>query len=178
MPLPAPDANAYATLTAMLAPALFMTATGSLLLSANNRLSRVVDRLRGQVDLVDKLGQGTLTVDYPEERIEKSLEDISRLKQRGGRLLRAIGRLYLAFAAFVGTSLTLALDSWTSYSISILPTGLAVVGVFMLLLGCFNLFREAYGGVANLHAEVTFLEKLRRKRREAKDPVPPQPKVS
>jgi hypothetical protein len=176
MPFSTPDA--YSTLTGMLAPALFMTATGSLLLTANNRLTRVVDRLRGQVDLIDKLEQGTLTPDFPEERKEKSLEDISRLKHRGGRLLRAIARLYLAFAAFVGTSLTLALDSWTSYSISFLPTGLAVVGVFMLLLGCFNLFREAYGGVTNLHAEVKFMEKLRTKRREAKEPAPPRPKVS
>ena len=36
----------YSILTAMLAPALLMAATGSLLLSANNRLARVVDRLR------------------------------------------------------------------------------------------------------------------------------------
>ena len=36
----------YQILTAMLAPALFMTASASLTLSANNRLARVVDRLR------------------------------------------------------------------------------------------------------------------------------------
>ena len=36
----------YAILTAMLAPAFFLTATGSLLISASNRLARVVDRLR------------------------------------------------------------------------------------------------------------------------------------
>jgi hypothetical protein len=33
----------------MLAPALFMTATASLLVSANNRLARVVDRLRALI---------------------------------------------------------------------------------------------------------------------------------
>ena len=36
----------YAILTAMLAPALLMAATASLLTSANARLARVVDRLR------------------------------------------------------------------------------------------------------------------------------------
>ena len=35
----------YAILTSMLAPALLMAATASLLVSANNRLARVVDRL-------------------------------------------------------------------------------------------------------------------------------------
>ena len=34
----------YQVLTSMLAPALFLAATGSLLISANNRLARVVDR--------------------------------------------------------------------------------------------------------------------------------------
>lgn len=41
-----PAALHYATLAAMLAPAFFLTATASLLMSANNRLARVVDRLR------------------------------------------------------------------------------------------------------------------------------------
>ena len=36
----------YAILTAMLAPAFFLTATASLLLSANNRLARIIDRAR------------------------------------------------------------------------------------------------------------------------------------
>ena len=39
----------YAILTAMLAPALLMAATASLLVSANTRLPRVVDRLRALI---------------------------------------------------------------------------------------------------------------------------------
>ena len=39
----------YAILTAMLAPAFFLTATAALLASANTRLARVVDRLRGLI---------------------------------------------------------------------------------------------------------------------------------
>ena len=39
----------HAILTAMLAPALLMAATGSLLISANTRLARVVDRLRALI---------------------------------------------------------------------------------------------------------------------------------
>ena len=36
----------YAILTSMLAPAFFLTATASLLMSANARLARVIDRAR------------------------------------------------------------------------------------------------------------------------------------
>ena len=41
--------NHYQILTSLLAPALLMAATGSLLVSANNRLARVVDRLRSLI---------------------------------------------------------------------------------------------------------------------------------
>ena len=41
-----PALSHYAILTAMLAPAFFLTATASLLMSANNRLALVIDRLR------------------------------------------------------------------------------------------------------------------------------------
>ena len=49
MPLSSSLAH-YQILTAMLAPALFMTATSSLIMSANNRLARIVDRLRHLLD--------------------------------------------------------------------------------------------------------------------------------
>ena len=39
----------YAILTAMLAPAFFLTATAALLSAANARLARVVDRLRSLI---------------------------------------------------------------------------------------------------------------------------------
>lgn len=155
----------YQTLGGMLAPALFMTATGSLLITANNRLARVMDRLRVLVDLLDRLGQRTLVADFPEEREEKLLADVARSNVRGARLLRAIGRLYLAFACFVGTSLMLALDSWTEHALAGVPTGLAVVGVSLLLFACLNLFLEARSGLATLDKEVGFMEKLRAQRR-------------
>ena len=43
----------YRILTSMLAPALLMAATGSLLVSANARLARVVDRLRAIINQLE-----------------------------------------------------------------------------------------------------------------------------
>ena len=45
----APALGPHAILTAMLAPAFFLTATAALLASANTRLARVVDRLRALI---------------------------------------------------------------------------------------------------------------------------------
>jgi hypothetical protein len=40
------------TVAAMIAPALFLTATGSLLISTSNRIARIVDRIRALVTLL------------------------------------------------------------------------------------------------------------------------------
>jgi Protein of unknown function (DUF2721). len=48
------ESSTHAILAAMLAPAFFLTATASLLLSANNRLARIIDRARTLLrELVD-----------------------------------------------------------------------------------------------------------------------------
>src|ERR1700758_5240610 len=42
------------TVTAINAPALFLTATGSLLISTSNRIGRIVDRIRALVILCER----------------------------------------------------------------------------------------------------------------------------
>jgi len=125
----------YAILTAMLAPALFLTATASLLMSANTRLARVIDRLRNILkeleDTSDPEYRGML-----ERRIEIQRQR-SRLVLRGSQLL------YAAISFFVGTSLTVAADSFAGYRIEYLPTVLAVLGVLSLFSASLYLARES-----------------------------------
>ena len=58
----------YATLSAMITPAIFMTANGSLIISTSNRMSRVVDRIRVLNDRGDELCRGDAKLDYAAER--------------------------------------------------------------------------------------------------------------
>ena len=116
-------AGHYAILTSMLAPALLMAATASLLVSANARLARVVDRLR------------TLIEEWKHVAPDAASRDlrIGRHRRRAHLVLRACQMLYLALGSFVGTSLTLAIDAFLVYQLDILPTVLAVLGVTFLL---------------------------------------------
>ena len=120
---PIPDAGHYAILTAMLAPALLMTATGSMLVSANARLARVVDRLRG------------LVVEWHDAAPDAASRDlrIHRHRRRAHLVLRACQMLYAALGCFVGTSLGLAIDAVLRYHLDVLPTVLAILGVVFLL---------------------------------------------
>ena len=144
----------YRILTSMLAPALLMAATGSLLVSANARLARVVDRLRG---IIAQLEGG-------DEMTRAEIEDqILRHRLRAGLVLRACLMLYLGLGAFVGTSLALAIDAFSRFRLPYLPTGLAVVGVLALLMASIFLGREVVLSVRSFDAELD--TELARRRR-------------
>ena len=114
----------YQILTSLLAPALFLAATGSLLVSANNRLARVVDRLRVLIAHWPTL--------QPPQRVGLEMQ-IARHRRRSRYVLHACVLLYSAVGGFVGTSLALAVDAYSGFRLPILPTGMAVVGVLCLL---------------------------------------------
>ena len=95
MPITAP--SQYETLSAMITPAIFLTANASLIISTSNRMSRVVDRIRVLNDLVDKLDCGKTDLDYIAERLEHLQDQFRRLGWTGRphpvRLDRALRRL-------------------------------------------------------------------------------------
>ena len=134
----------YAILTAMLAPALLMAATASLLTSANTRLARVVYRLRA------------LIVAWEEEAPDRAERDvqIKRDRQRAQLVLRACQMLYAALGGFVGTSLALAVDALLGFRLGVLPTALAVIGVSFLLLASLALGREVSLSVRSFDEEL------------------------
>jgi len=135
----------YQILTSLLAPALLMAATGSLLVSANNRLARVVDRLRALVALWNQAG---------EVRREGLDVQIARHRRRARYVLHACVMLYAAVGSFVGTSLALAVDAFSGQRLPLLPTGLAVIGVLCLLVACVYLGLEVTLAVRSFDQEL------------------------
>lgn len=121
-----------------------MAATGSLLLSANNRLARVVDRLR---TLMAQWKTGPR--DEPAQKLQ-----LLRHRQRSAYLLRACLYLYFALGSFIGTSLALAIDTLSGNRISILPTIAGIVGMCFLLGAVFYLGREVFAAVKSFDDEI------------------------
>ena len=138
MPFDASNAH-YPLLTAMLAPALFLTATGSLLLNANNRLARISDRLRQEL-------ASLASPDVPSSSAIRN----ALLRRRAHTVLLAIRLLHLALCSFVATSLTIGLEAAFDLGMVFLPSVLAVLGVTLLLGGGVQLWREANMAVRSL----------------------------
>ena len=127
--MPLVPTSQYDALTAMITPAIFLTANASLIISTSNRMSRVVDRIRVLNDLVDRMGRGATDLDYVTERLEHLRDQLRRLEWRNDRIRYALTTLYIAFTTFVGTSLALALDALLKNRLVALPIILAVAGV-------------------------------------------------
>jgi hypothetical protein len=161
MPVASPN---YSTLTAMITPALFMTANGSLIISTSNRMARIVDRIRQLNELADNLSRGKADLDFPAERLDHIAAQLDRQLSRSDRIQLALTLLYLAMAAFVGTSLTTAIHVLVGNDVLALPTALAISGVCLLLLASVQLAREAHAALRSNRLEIRFYQELMRKR--------------
>ncbi|WP_435010184.1 DUF2721 domain-containing protein [Tundrisphaera lichenicola] len=166
--MPTTDPTNYATLSAMITPAIFMTANGSLIISTSNRMSRVVDRIRALNDRGDELCRGESKLDFLDDRRAHIADQLGRLLIRSDLIRMALTMLYLSFAAFVGTSLTLAIDTLISEQklVSRLATGLSVAGVGLMLLANLNMVREAYAALTSNRKEIGFYRSLQTRREE------------
>ena len=156
----------YNALTAMITPAIFLTANASLIISTSNRVSRVVDRIRVLNDLADKLGRGVTDLDFTTERVEHAHDQMRRLERRSDRLRFALTALYLAFSSFVGTSMTLAIDAMLKNWLIALPTFLAVIGVGLMFFASVNLeCLRALEALRSNRLEIAFYRELHERRR-------------
>ena len=136
----------YATLTAMLAPAFFLTATASLLLSANNRLARIIDRARALLKELPDV----------QDPLQRALHEqrIAMQRRRSLIILRAGQLLYVAISLFVGTSLAVAADNLLAHRLGMVPTLLAALGVLAMFAASILLARESTLAVKAVNEEM------------------------
>jgi hypothetical protein len=152
------------TLTAMITPALFMTATGSLIISTSNRMARIVDRIH-QLNLhADELSRDASRLDFAADRLNNVVGQLDRLAARNERIRLALTLLYMAMAMFVGTSLTTAFHVLIGTNVLAVPTTLAILGVSLLLLSSVQLTLEAHSALRGNREEIHFYNELRRRR--------------
>jgi hypothetical protein len=117
---------------------------------------------------VDKLDCGKTELDFLAERMVHLQDQFRRLGRRGDRIRFALIALYVAFAMFVCTSLTLAFDAWVQNRLIALPVGLAISGVGLLLFASVNLVLEALGALRSNRLEIRFYLELHERRVDAK----------
>jgi len=135
-----PDATSV--LSAMITPAVLISACGSLILATSDRLSKAVTRTR---EISNAL--------VPRANDQRAVTTRSRLLQR------ALSRLYGALAFFVGTSVAIGLVAVTSSMFTAVPIALGLVGAGLLLYAAFLLIKESRFALAAVNEEMDFMWK-------------------
>lgn len=163
------DVNAHALnstiefLTAMITPALLISATGSLVLSTSTRLGRVVDRVRV---LEERLSDLIMTEDKTgiplyDRRLETIVSLLDKVTSRARILQKAMGAFYYGLGFFILTSVSIAVAGFFN-TYRWLPIPIGIVGIIFLFYGSLLMLLETRMATATVNAEMDFTWELAR----------------
>lgn len=138
----------------MITPAVLISASGTLVLSTSNRLSRVVDRVRALSTEAEQasLPGGKALVPRRAALIGSQLV---QLAQRAEMLRTALTTLYASIGLFVATSLGVAAVVLFAFwnLVAVVP---GIAGAFALLYGSLLLVREARLAIVSTLEEMDY----------------------
>jgi hypothetical protein len=149
--------SAVAVLTAMITPAVLISACGSMILSTSSRLGRVVDRVRALSDKLDELAQKH--ADETKERQAVIFAQLDKLTSRARILQRSMVAFYLATGMFVATSVAIGVVAVipSSPHYNLVPVIVGLLGACFLFYGSMLLIFEARLALSTIHAEMDFI---------------------
>lgn len=144
-------------LTAMITPALLISATGSLVLSTSTRLGRVVDRVR---ELEKRLSEMIViedksTIPLYEKRLDTVVYLLDKVTTRSRILQRAMEIFYYGLGVFVLTSVTIAVVGIFKI-VWWLPVAVGVIGILLLFYGSLLMVKETRMATLTINAEMDF----------------------
>jgi hypothetical protein len=150
--------SSLAVLTAMITPAVLISASGTMILSTSTRLGRVVDRVRSLSDRLRRLTSEEEGNEFFEEERAMLYDQLDKLTSRSRLLQRALTTFYLAVGIFVATSFAIGVVSFPwGARLGWIPVGLGLVGAFFLFYGSMLLVFEARLALSTTHAEMDFI---------------------
>jgi hypothetical protein len=159
--------SSLAVLTAMITPAVLISASGTMILSTSTRLGRVVDRVRELSNRLRELAHDDVSVEFLEEERAMLYEQLDILTSRSRLLQRALTSFYLAVGVFVATSVAIGAvaffharglsgsgrGAWT-------PVAMGLIGALFLFYGSMLAIFEARLALTGTHAEMDFIWRI------------------
>jgi hypothetical protein len=152
--------SSLAVLTAMITPAVLISASGTMILSTSTRLGRVVDRVRSLSDRLEELAHSNPDTEFLEERRAIIFYQLDKLTSRSRLLQRGLTTFYVAVGVFVATSVAIGLVAVSGARYSWIPIVLGLVGACFLFYGSMLLIFEARLALSTTHAEMDFIWRI------------------
>lgn len=154
--------STLAVLTAMITPAVLISACGTMILSTSTRLGRVVDRVRALSEkLEDLTREDRPQLELYEERRMVIFNQLDKLTSRARLLQRSMTVFYVALGTFVATSVAIGMvTAVAGLAYTWIPVLTALVGASLLFYGSVLLIFEARLAMSTIRAEMDFIWRL------------------
>ena len=149
---------AIAVLTAMITPAVLISACGSMILSTSSRLGRVVDRVRGLSDRLEAIARSDESPADATERQAAIFQQLDKLTSRARILQRCMVTFYVSLGMFVATSVAIGIVPFThDVRYNVVPVALGIAGACFMFYGSILLILEARLALSTVHSEMDFI---------------------
>ena len=145
-------------LSAMITPAVLISACGTLIFSTSTRLARVVDRVRNLSIQIEHLFRSD-ALPFAEERRREVEMQLAMYARRARLVQGSLTSFYVALGLFVAVTIAIGFTPFAP-AIGWVPAALGMVGTLVLFLGCVLLINETRLAVQSLKAETTFTLRL------------------
>ena len=155
--------NALSVLTAMITPAVLISACGALIFSTSSRLGRVIDRVRVLSDRFQEMVKDPGQDEMFEERRLLIFTQLDRQTSRARLIQRAMTAYYSALGIFVGSSVAIAIISVAARNFTWIAVVLGVIGSLFMLYGSMLLIIESRMALSAIMSEMDFVWKVSQK---------------
>jgi hypothetical protein len=156
-----PLSSAITVLTAMITPAVLISACGSMILSTSSRLGRVVDRVRALSEKLEEISRPQQQSELNRDRQKAIFQQLDKLTSRARLLQRCMVTFYLSLGAFVATSVAIGIVAVLgSPGYTLAPVICGLIGALFLFYGSVLLIFEARLALSTIHAEMDFVWSL------------------
>jgi hypothetical protein len=150
-------------LSAMLTPAVLISACGTLILSTSMRLARIVDRVRILSEMSEQISIGGVR-DFVQERRQEVARQLAEHSRRAQLIQLSLTSFYGALCLLVATVVSIGLTALLA-TMAWLPGVLGIIGSIVLFYGCIMLIAETRLALRSVMREMEFTTRLGARRR-------------
>src|SRR4029453_11049239 len=155
--------NALAVLTAMITPAVLISACGALIFSTSSRLGRVIDRVRSLSEKFEQIAKHPENDEILGEGRALIFTQLDRQTSRARLIQRAMAAYYTALGIFVAATVAIAIFSAGARNFTWLAVLLGVIGTLYMLYGSILLIVESRMALSAIMTEMDFVWKVSQK---------------
>jgi hypothetical protein len=141
-------------LSAMITPAVLISACGTLVFSTSQRLARIVDRVRDLIRIIEELSS-TEGMAFAEERRAEIERQLAIHARRSRYVQRSLTSFYISLGFFVAATVTIGIGSLVR-QVMWVPQVLGIAGTLVLFYGCMMLIAETRLALRAVNSEMEF----------------------